>query len=329
MVTIGLIGAGRIGRIHAGNVAAHAGARLAAVSDALPKAAAALAKETGARTATLEGVIADKSINAVMICSPTDTHADFIERAVRAGKAVFCEKPVDLDSGRIRKCLAVVEKAKRPLMIGLNRRFDPHFATLKARMARGEIGSLELLTILSRDPSPPPPDYVARSGGLYRDMMIHDLDMARFLLGEEPLEVHAVGSCLVDRTIGEAGDVDTAAVLLKTASGRIAQISCSRRATYGYDQRIEAHGSKGMLRAGNVFPTTVEKANADGFSGDPVLPFFLERYAAAYKAELDAFLAAVAKGRDPSPSGEDGLRAQMLADAATKASQTGRPVRLS
>ncbi len=328
MINIGLIGAGRIGRIHAGNVAAHAGATLAAVTDALPKAAAALARETGARAESLDAIIADRSIAAVMICSPTDTHADFIERAVKAGKAVFCEKPVDLDSARIRKCLAVVGKTKQPLMIGFNRRFDPNFATLKARADKGEIGSIELVTILSRDPSPPPIDYVKRSGGLYRDMMIHDLDMARFLLGEEPVEVHAVGSSLVDKKIGEAGDVDTAAVRLKTGSGKIAQISCSRRATYGYDQRIEIHGSKGMLRAGNVFPTTVEKADGGGFSGDPVLPFFLERYAAAYRAELDAFLTAIAKGRAPAPSGEDGLRAQMLADAATKASQSGKPVRL-
>lgn len=328
MINIGLIGAGRIGRIHGGNVAAHAGATLAAVTDAIPKAAESLAKELGSKPASLDAIIADKGVDAVMICSPTDTHADFIEKAVKAGKAVFCEKPVDLNSARIRKCLAVVEKTGKPLMIGFNRRFDPNFAALKARAAKGEIGTVELVTIISRDPSPPPIDYVKRSGGLYRDMMIHDLDMARFLLGEEPVEVHAVGSSLVDKKIGEAGDVDTAAVLLKTASGKIAQISCSRRATYGYDQRIELHGSKGMLRAGNVFPTTVEFAGASGFSGDPVLPFFLERYASAYRAELDAFLAAIGKGKQPSPSGEDGLRAQILADAATKASQSGKPVKL-
>jgi len=328
VIKIGLIGAGRIGRIHGGNVAAHAGAALAAVADALPKAAEALAKELGTKAASLDAILSDGSIEAVMICSPTDTHADFIEKAVKAGKAVFCEKPVDLSSARIRKCLAVVEKTGKPLMIGFNRRFDPNFAALKARASKGEIGAIEIVTILSRDPSPPPIDYVKRSGGLYRDMMIHDLDMARFLLGEEPVEVHAVGSSLVDKKIGEAGDVDTAAVLLKTASGKIAQISCSRRAAYGYDQRIELHGAKGMLRAGNVFPTTVEFAGASGFSGDPVLPFFLERYAAAYRAELDAFLAAIKKRAAPSPSGEDGLRAQLLADAATKASQSGKPVRL-
>jgi myo-inositol 2-dehydrogenase/D-chiro-inositol 1-dehydrogenase len=213
-------------------------------------------------------------------------------------------------------------------MIGFNRRFDPSFASVRARIGAGEVGKVELVTILSRDPSPPPPSYVARSGGLFRDMMIHDFDMARFLLGEEPVEVHAVGSCLVDKGIGEAGDVDTAAVLLKTASGKIAQISNSRRATYGYDQRIEVHGSLGLLQAGNQHATTVTFAGDKGYASDPALPFFLERYAAAYRAELDAFITSVLDGAPISPSGEDGLKAQLLADAATQASQTGQPVRV-
>ena len=188
---------------------------------------------------------------------------------------------------------------------------------------------MEIVTILSRDPSPPPVTYVATSGGLFRDMMIHDLDMARFLLlGDEPVEVHAVGSCLVDPEIGRAGDVDTAAVLLKTAKGRIVQISNSRRATYGYDQRIEVHGSKGMIRAGNVHRTTVEVASASGIAADPVQDFFLERYADAYRAELAAFLDAVSAGTAPAPTGRDGLMAQRLADAATESARTGGPVRL-
>jgi myo-inositol 2-dehydrogenase/D-chiro-inositol 1-dehydrogenase len=255
-------------------------------------------------------------------------HADLIEKAVKAGKAVFCEKPVDLNSERIRKCLDVVKAAKGKLMIGFNRRFDPSFASVRKRIGQGEIGKVELVTILSRDPSPPPPSYVARSGGLFRDMMIHDLDMARFLLGEEPVEVHAVGSCLVDPGIGAAGDVDTAAVLLKTASGKIAQISCSRRAIYGYDQRIEVHGSGGLLAAGNRHATTVTHADSKGYQSDPALPFFLERYAEAYRAELDAFVSGVLDNASMAPTGEDGLRAQLLADAATQASQTGQPVRV-
>ncbi len=324
----GLLGAGRIGRIHGGNVAAHPKASLVAVADADAKAAADLAGAHGARVAAIDDILADRAIDAVLICTPTDMHADLIEKAAQAGKAVFCEKPVDLDSGRIRRCLALVAKAGTALMIGFNRRFDPNFAEVKRRIEAGAIGEVELVTILSRDPAPPPASYVARSGGLFRDMMIHDLDMARFLLGEEPVEVHAVGASLVDKAIGEAGDVDTAAVLLKTASGKIAQISNSRRATYGYDQRIEVHGSKGMARAQNVPVTTVEVATAAGVLADPVQNFFLERYAEAYRRELAAFVDAVAGGVAPAPSGEDGLKAQILADAATQAHRTGQAVRL-
>lgn len=325
---IGLLGAGRIGKIHGTNVAAHPRARLVAVADASAEAAAALAAATGAKTASIQAILADKSIDAVVICTPTDMHADLIEQAAKARKAVFCEKPVDLNSDRIRACLKVVEKAKTPLMIGFNRRFDPNFSSLKQRLSQGQVGKVELVTILSRDPGPPPLDYVARSGGLFRDMMIHDLDMARFLLDEEPVEVHAVGSSLVDKAIGKAADVDTAAVLLKTKTGKICQISCSRRATYGYDQRIEVHGSKGLIRAGNVHNTTVEVANSEGYRADPIQNFFLERYAAAYRAELEAFVSAIEKGTPPAPSGEDGLRAQVLADAATEACQTGKTVTL-
>ena len=325
---IGLLGAGRIGRIHGGNIAAHPRASLAAVADADAAAAQRLAMTSDATIGTVDSIVGSKDIDAVVICTPTDTHADLIERAARAGKAVFCEKPVDLNAARIRACLDVVRGAKAKLMVGFNRRFDPSFASVRARIATGEIGTVELVTILSRDPSPPPPSYVARSGGLFRDMMIHDFDMARFLLGEEPVEVHAVGSCLVDPQIGAAGDVDTAAVLLKTASGKIAQISNSRRATYGYDQRIEVHGSIGLLAAGNQHATTVTLAGTAGYQSDPALPFFLERYAEAYRRELDAFVASVLDGATIAPSGEDGLKAQLLADAATQAAMSGHPVRV-
>jgi len=326
MMRIGLLGAGRIGRIHGLNVAARADARLVALADASAEAAASLAGATGAKVATADAILADREIDAVLICTPTDTHADLIEKAVLAGKAVFCEKPVDLDAARIRRCLDVVAKAGKPLMIGFNRRFDPNFAALRRRLHAGEIGAIEIVSVISRDPSPPPAEYVSRSGGLFRDMMIHDFDMARFLLGEEPAEVYAVGSSLVDPAIGKAGDVDTAAVLMKTRSGRIAQISNSRRATYGYDQRIEVHGSGGMLRAGNIHETSVESATGAGFRADPVQNFFLERYAAAYRVELDAFVEAVKGKTAPSPSGLDGLKAQILADAATESRHSGKPV---
>ncbi len=325
MLSIAVIGAGRIGRIHARNIAAHSGARLAGVADVDAAAAARLAAACGAQALSLDAAFA---ADAVLIGSPTPTHADYIERAATAGLAIFCEKPIDLSADRVRACLQVVQRAGVVLMVGFNRRFDPHFAALKRRMDAGEIGSLELLTIISRDPSPPPPSYVATSGGLFRDMMIHDLDMARFLLGEEPVELHAAASCLVDPAIEAAGDVDTAVVTLRTGGGKLCQISNSRRATYGYDQRIEAHGAKGLLRAGNVIATTVELATDAGFTSDPVLPFFLERYAAAYRAELDAFVNAVSSGQTPKPDGEDGLKALVLADAATESAKTGQAIKL-
>ena len=326
MVSIAVIGAGRIGRIHAANIAANPSAHLVGVADVDAAAAEALAKACGARAVTLEEAF---TADAVLIASPTPTHAGYIERASYAGRAIFCEKPIDLAAERVRACLRVVQRSGVALMVGFNRRFDPHFLTLKRRLDAGEIGAVELLTIISRDPAPPPPAYVATSGGLFRDMMIHDLDMARFLLGEEPVEVHAAASCLVDAAIGAAGDVDTAVVTLRTASGKLCQISNSRRATYGYDQRIEVHGAKGLLRAGNVTASTVELANEGGFVSDPVLPFFLERYAAAYRAELDAFIAAVTHGAAPLPNGDDGLRALLLADAATESARTGATIRLT
>jgi myo-inositol 2-dehydrogenase/D-chiro-inositol 1-dehydrogenase len=325
VISIAVIGAGRIGQIHARNVAVHSGARLVGVADVDTVAAQRLAAACGAAAVTLDQAF---GADAVLICSPTPTHADYIERAVNAGRAIFCEKPIDLAVSRVRACLDAVRRAGVPLMVGFNRRFDPHFAALKRRLDAGEIGSLELLTIISRDPAPPPPAYVATSGGLFRDMMIHDLDMARYLLGEEPTELHAQASCLVDPSIAAAGDVDTAVVMLRTASGRLCQISNSRRATYGYDQRIEAHGAKGLLRAGNVTATTIELANAGGFVSDPALPFFLERYAAAYRAELDAFIAGIAAGRAPKPDGDDGLKALLLADAATTSASSGQVMRV-
>jgi myo-inositol 2-dehydrogenase/D-chiro-inositol 1-dehydrogenase len=325
---VGLIGAGRIGRIHGLNVAKHKNARLVTVADIHLPAATSLAEETGAQAASIEAILADKAIDAVLICTPTDMHADLIEAAAKYGKAIFCEKPVDLSAERIRRCLATVSKAGVPLMIGFNRRFDPNFAALQKRLRNEEAGNIEIVTVISRDPAPPPVDYIRRSGGLFRDMMIHDLDMARFLLGEEPVVVHALGSSLVDPAIGAAGDVDTAVVIMKTASGKIAQISNSRRATYGYDQRIEVHCSNGMLSAANVPETTVSFAGSEGIRADVVQNFFLERYAAAYRNELDAFIDTVTTGRQPQPSGEDGLSAQILADAATLSAQSGQPVTL-
>ncbi|MEQ8815770.1 MAG: inositol 2-dehydrogenase [Thalassobaculum sp.] len=328
MLTFALFGAGRIGRLHAANIAGHPNARLAAVADTVPAAAEELAARFGTVVAGVDEALASPAIDAVLIATSTDTHAPLIEAAAAAGKAILCEKPIDLDIARATAAVGAATAAGVPLAVGFNRRFDASFASLKARLDAGAIGSPEIVSIASRDPAPPPLSYVRVSGGLFRDMMIHDLDMARWLLGEEPVEVHAMGSALVDPAIAGAGDVDTAVVTLRTASGRLAQISNSRRAAYGYDQRIECHGSAGMLRAENLRATTVELATADGFSRDPVLHFFLERYGPAYRAELDAFVDAVTSGRPPAPTGEDGLAALRLADAAQKSLETGMPVRL-
>lgn len=328
MLNIGLLGCGRIGIVHARSISQVAGARLAAVADFVPTAAEALAAKSGAAVKTSDDIIADPAIDAVIIGTPTDTHYDLIHAAAAAGKAIFCEKPIDLSADRIRDCIKAVNAAGVPFMTAFNRRFDPNFANLRARLHEGEIGDAEIVTILSRDPAPPPISYIKSSGGIFRDMMIHDLDMARFLLGEEPVHVHATGAALVDPEIGRAGDVDTAAVTLTTASGKICQISNSRRATYGYDQRIEVHGSKGMLRAANVLENTIELANDAGFRAAPAQHFFLERYEAAYRAEMLHFIEALNAGQAVSPGIDDGLRAQLLADAATLSCAENRVVTL-
>jgi myo-inositol 2-dehydrogenase/D-chiro-inositol 1-dehydrogenase len=327
LVRFAVLGAGRIGKVHAATIAASSRASVAYVADAIPEAAASLAASYGAKTASVEEAIAS-DVDAILICTPTDTHADLIEQAARAGKAILCEKPVSLSVERIEACLPIVEAAGVPLMIGFNRRFDPNFASLHKRLRDGEIGDVELVTIISRDPAPPPVSYIERSGGLFRDMMIHDFDMARFLVGEEFVTVHALGGALVDKAIGTAGDVDTASVQMQTASGRIAVITNSRRAAYGYDQRLEVHGSKGLLRAGNVHMTTLERADSQGFTQDVIQNFFIDRYVAAYAAEVNSFIDAMANGTTPTPSGHDGLAAQKLAEAATQSLKTGQAVRV-
>jgi myo-inositol 2-dehydrogenase/D-chiro-inositol 1-dehydrogenase len=326
---VGILGCGRIGQIHSKSVVASPRMTLVAVADALPEAARALALTTGAEARTAEAILSASDIDAIVIGTPTDTHAGFIENAAATGKAVLCEKPVDLSSDRIRLCLAAVEPTGTSVMVGLNRRFDPDFAELKRRLSADEIGAIEILSIISRDSASPPLGYIQHSGGLFRDMMIHDFDMARFLLGDEPIRVFALGACLVDAEIGRAGDVDTAAVILTTASGRIVQISNSRRAAYGFDQRIEVHGARGMLTVGNTHLTRVVTATAAGFVQDTTLAFFPERYAASYQREMESFADAVTSSTAPSPSLRDGLAAQLLADAATQSAQTGSPVDLS
>jgi myo-inositol 2-dehydrogenase/D-chiro-inositol 1-dehydrogenase len=318
MKTFALFGAGRIGRIHAANIAAHRAARLKYVVDVDATAAADVAAAAGATVVDTAAVIRDADVDALLVASPTDTHAGLIEAGAGAGKAILCEKPVDLDVARARTAVAAAERAGILLAIGFNRRYDPSFRRLRQGIDAGEIGDVESVLIVSRDPAPPPVAYVRRSGGLFRDMTIHDLDMARWLLGDEPVEVTAHGSCLVDPAIGAAGDVDTAAVTLRTAGGRIAQIANTRRAVFGYDQRIEVCGARGMLSAGNRKATSVERASAQGYATDPALPFFLERYADAYRLELDAFVRHLHGEAADIVSGADGVRALEIADACDR-----------
>lgn len=328
-VRFALLGAGRIGKVHAKAVTANPGARLVAVADAMTEAATVLAAQYGAEVRSIDAIEAASDIDAVIICTPTDTHADLIERFARVGKAVFCEKPIDLDVARVQACLRVVDETGATLMVGFNRRFDPHFQAVKKAIDTGQIGAVEMVTIVSRDPGAPPADYVKRSGGIFRDMTIHDFDMARFLLGEEIDSVSAQASVLVDPAIGTAGDYDSASVMLITASGKHASISNSRRATYGYDQRIEVHGSKGAVAAENQRPVSIEIANASGYTRPPLHDFFMTRYTEAYANEISTFIDFVESKSPATPSGIDGLIALALAEAALKSVREGRAVKVS
>ena len=277
---------------------------------------------------TSDAIIADPSIEAVLVATSTDTHSDLIEAATAAGKAVLCEKPVDLSLDRAQACLDRVSATGRPVMIGFNRRFDPNFAALKTASLAGEIGKAELLSLTSFDPAPPPVSYIKVSGGLFRDMMIHDFDMANFLMDDRPVSLRAVGSSLVDPEIGAAGDVDTAVVTLTYADGRIAVIKNSRRAVYGYDQRIELLGAEGLLQANNMLENTVVKSTTAGVVSAKPTYFFLERYMPAYAVEWEAFVAAMLDGQAMPVTLEDGIAALALAEAATRSARSGESVAL-
>ncbi len=325
---VALFGAGRIGKIHAGNVAAQPGVRLRYVIDVDAGAAKALADAHSAEVATADAAFADKAVGAVVIGSSTDTHADLITRAAQAGKQVFCEKPVDLSVERARACADAVKRAGVTCMIGFQRRFDPTFAALKARLVKGEIGDPEMLVVTSRDPGAPPVDYLKRSGGIFRDMLIHDFDIFRWILDDDAATVYATGSVLTDPAVGSVGDVDCTAVTLRTKKGRLALINTSRRAAYGYDQRFEVLGSKGMLQAGNHRPTEVTASTGANVSADLPEHFFLERYRAAYALELAHFFDALAKRTPVRTSIDDGVKALELADAATTSWREKRIVEL-
>ncbi len=329
MLKVGLLGAGRIGQVHARAISAHRGSALAAVSDAMPEAAASLASDFGAGVRSSEQIITDPEIDAVLIATPTNTHSDLIEAATAAGKAVLCEKPVDLDLQRAIACQKAVADHGRPVMIGFNRRFDPNFSAMKTAADAGEIGKTEMLSITSFDPAPPPLSYVKVSGGLFRDMMIHDFDMANFLMGEAPVTISAVGSSIVDPEIGKAGDVDTAVVTMTYADGRIAVIKNSRRAAYGYDQRVEMLGAKGLLQAENMLENTVVKSTTDGVVSAKPTYFFLERYMPAFQAEWAAFVEATVAGSDVPVTLDDGVAALAMAEGATRSAKSGVPVQMA
>jgi myo-inositol 2-dehydrogenase / D-chiro-inositol 1-dehydrogenase len=328
-VKFAILGAGRIGQVHARAVSGSPGARLVAVADPVASAAASVRTAYGCEIRTIDEIETGADVDAVVICTPTDTHADLIERFTRAGKAVFCEKPVDLSLSRVKACIEQVDAVGGLLMVGFNRRFDPDFMALKAAIDAGRVGKVEMITITSRDPGAPPPEYILRSGGIFRDMTIHDFDMARWLLGEEVETVQAAASVLTDATIAELGDFDSVNVILRTASGRQAVITNSRRATYGYDQRIEVLGSLGMVAAQNQAETRVTLADGAGFHDAPLLNFFMTRYVAAYANEIAAFIAAVQGGTAMPTTGRDGLMALALAEAALISVAQGRAVKLS
>ena len=331
MKHVAVFGAGRIGRIHASNLAALPGVQLDAICDPSAEAASDLAQSLGAKVSTIEAVLADKQIDAIAICSPTVTHSDLITRAAAAGKHIFCEKPVDLSVLRAQACAEAVKAAGVACMIGFQRRFDPTFNEASRRLAAGDIGNAEMLIITSRDPGAPPAEYIKGSGGIFRDMLIHDLDVFRWILcadGDEAAWLSAAGSVLTDPAIADLGDYDSTAVTIRTRKGRLCQINTSRRAAYGYDQRFEVLGSKGLLQCGNQTPTGVVQSDASGVHSDKPEAFFLQRYAAAYRLEIEHFFETLQSGGAFRTTVADGVAAQKLADAATHSCQSGQPVAL-
>ncbi|MEK6298843.1 MAG: inositol 2-dehydrogenase [Paraburkholderia tropica] len=292
------------------------------------EAAQALAAQHGAQVAGIDDAFGDASIGATVICSSTDTHSELIMRSAAAGKHIFCEKPVDLAIGRARECADAVARAGVVAMIGFQRRYDPTFAALKQRLDAGEIGTPEMLVVTSRDPGAPPVEYIKHSGGIFKDMLIHDFDIFRWILDDEADTVHATGSCLSDPAIAEAGDIDATAVTIRTKRGRLCQINTARRAAYGYDQRFEVLGSAGMLQAGNMRPTEVVAWSKTSVAQDVPEAFFLERYRAAYASEMAHFHEAVTQGNPVRTTVADGLKALELAEAAALSWREGRVVKV-
>jgi myo-inositol 2-dehydrogenase/D-chiro-inositol 1-dehydrogenase len=326
---VALVGAGRMGALHARNAAASPRLDLAAIADHDPAAAGELARSTGAATAGYADILADPAIAAVIVASSTSSHLENVVAAVEAGKAVFCEKPLSLDAGSLAEALPGIEATGAPVFIAFNRRFDPHLREVKRRLDAGDVGKVETLHIINHDPAPPNLAFVPRSGGLFKDFTIHDFDTAAWLLGEPFAEVFAAGACLIDAQVGALGDIDTAKLVLRSRGAVLCMISNSRRTGYGYDQRVEIFGSQGALRVDNVRQAEVRRMDSDGAHDAPFFFSFPERYAAAYQAELDHF-ADVLDGRAaPATGPRDSLRALRLADAAEASMKQGAPIALA
>ena len=327
MIRVALIGAGFIGRVHARNLAAHPQVDFALVHDIDPERAADLARHVGAQAATdLDAVFGAPVIDAVLIASSTDTHADYLGRAAAAGKAVFCEKPIDLDTERARQAVTVVAAAGVPAMIDFNRRFDQHHAELRRSVAEGEVGAVELVQMTTRGPRLPPIEYVKVSGGQMKDQTVHFFDLLRWITDDEPVEVFAMGAVLADPRIGQAGDVDTSVVTLRMRSGALCQIDSARRTGYGYDERIEVFGATGLVESRRQRHRGVSRYLGDKVIDDGLHAGWYERVQASYFHALDAFVHALNQGIPPAPSLDDGLRAQRIAEAATQSLRTRAPV---
>lgn len=328
-IKFAILGMGRIGKVHADTIQANSNAELAAIHDPINNEINKLQKRYSCQQMSLDDITNNDQIKGILICTPTDTHVDLIKRFLYTKKAVFCEKPLDLNLRKVKKLVQLVSESKSQVMLGFNRRFDPHFAKLKAHLTKKEIGVIEQITITSRDPNPPTIEYIKQSGGIFKDMAIHDLDMAVFLADEKIHSITALGSNFVSKKIEQAGDYDTATILMRTISGKQISIINSRRATYGYDQRVEVHGSKGSLKVNNPTLSEIELAKEAGTTKDRLHHFFMTRYIDAYKNQIDYFVDCIKKRSMPKPDSYDGYYALYLAENALKSAKTGRTVYLS
>lgn len=330
-LNVGIIGAGRIGKVHAESLVTRVtGVKVLAIADVALNAAQETAARLNVPTATADyrQLLDNPDIHAVIICSATDTHAQMIAESAQAGKHIFCEKPIAFDLNKIDSALQAAEKAGVKLQIGFNRRFDPNFARVRHAVQNGEIGQPHMLHIISRDPAPPPISYIKVSGGIFFDMTIHDFDMARFLIGSEVTEIYTAAGVMVDPAIGEAGDLDTAVIMLKFDNGVIGTIDNSRKAVYGYDQRVEVFGSRGAVNTSNQYPNSAVISTPDNIRRDLPLNFFMERYTESYRAEMQAFITAVVEDKPVPVTGMDGRIPVVMGMAARKSYEENRPVRL-